>query len=269
MFAAGSTAPQRSLTTRVRDGEPGFRGYPRGYELFFGAVGGRSRRNGRGAMTEAPTNGSVDRPAYWDDRYRTIGASAVSWYEDTPTTSLDLITRTAADTSTSIIDIGGGASALSGQLQRLGFDDVTVLDVSESALETARLLVDRPDDVTWIRTDLLEWSPARRWGVWHDRAVFHFLTDPAERDAYRGLIAQSVEPGGAIVMATFAPDGPTSCSGLVVRRYDADQLLAELGPGWTELARRRVEHRTPSGAVQPFTWIVARRMADAKVTADG
>lgn len=160
-----------------------------------------------------------------------------------------------------MIDIGGGASSLTATLQLRGFTDLTVLDVSAEALDASRHNVERPDEITWIRADLLDWSPARRWNVWHDRAVFHFLTDADDRRRYRNLLRRSLQQGGSAILATFAEDGPTTCSGLPVERYGPARLLEELGPGFTENGHGRFEHVTPSGAVQPLTWVVA--------TADG
>ncbi len=183
----------------------------------------------------------------------------MSWYQREPTLSLELVERAGATATTSVIDVGAGASGLTGALQRRGFVDLTALDVSQAALDDARAAVDRPEEVAWIRADLLDWSPDRRWAVWHDRAVFHFLTDPAERSIYRRLLDRAVEPDGVVIIATFAEDGPTTCSGLPVDRYDASGLMGELGTGWTELDSGRTEHLTPGGSVQPFTWVTARR----------
>lgn len=200
----------------------------------------------------------ADRQSHWDDRYRTIGEASVSWYEAEPRLSLGLIDRVGATASTSVIDIGGGASAVTARLQQQGFDDLTVLDISTEALEGSKRRIERPDEVTWLHTDLLDWSPTRRWGVWHDRAVFHFLTEQLDRDRYREILRSVVEPGGAVIIATFAEDGPTTCSGLAVQRYSAERLLAELGTGFVEITNARTDHVTPSGGIQPFTWIAAR-----------
>lgn len=142
-----------------------------------------------------------------------------------------------------------------------GFADLTVLDVSAEALNASRGRVERPGDVTWIHADILDWSPERRWAVWHDRAVFHFLTDRADRRRYRELLGSTVEPGGSVIIATFAEDGPTTCSGLAVERYNAERLLTEIGPGFAEIGNGRTDHVTPNGGVQPFTWIAARATA--------
>lgn len=197
--------------------------------------------------------------SHWDDRYRTVGEQSVSWFESEPRVSLRLIDLVGATPTTSVIDIGGGASPLTARLQEQGFADLTVLDISAEALEASRGRVERPDEVAWIHTDLLDWSPTRRWSVWHDRAVFHFLTDPADRRRYRELLDRALEPGGALIVATFAEDGPTTCSGLTVERYSADRLLTEIGPAFTEIDSGRTDHVTPSGGVQPFTWVAARR----------
>ncbi len=201
---------------------------------------------------------SRDRQAHWDDRYRTIGSEHVSWYEAEPKLSLELMDLVGASPTLSVIDVGGGASNLCGDLVHRGFSDVTVLDVSEKALRAAKDHMSDPDDVTWVQSDLLGWAPTRRWDIWHDRAVFHFLTESDDRETYRKLLRGAVAPGGVVLITTFAPDGPGSCSGLPVCRYEASQLLEEIDSGFTELAHGRFIHTTPSGAPQPLTWIAAR-----------
>lgn len=203
-----------------------------------------------------------DRRAHWDGRYRTVGDRSVSWFEEEPLLSMSLIDLVGATPATSVIDIGGGASALTSRLQQRGFADLTVLDVSTVALDASRGRVERPDEVAWVHADIVDWSPERRWAVWHDRAVFHFLTDPADRHRYRELLQHALEPNGAVILATFAEDGPTTCSGLAVERYSAEHLLAEIGPGFTKIASGGSGHVTPSGAIQPFVWVAARRSSD-------
>jgi 2-polyprenyl-3-methyl-5-hydroxy-6-metoxy-1,4-benzoquinol methylase len=201
---------------------------------------------------------SADRRSHWDDRYHTIGHEAVSWYEAEPRLSLDLIELVGAGPDSSVIDLGGGASSLARALEDRGFSDLTVLDISSEALDAAKAGLRRPSEVTWICADLLDWSPARRWAVLHDRAVFHFLTDPDDRAVYRDLLRSGVEPNGSVVIATFAEDGPTSCSGLPVERYRPDRLLTEIGPAFTEIGHGRVDHVSLTGVIQPFTWVAAR-----------
>lgn len=200
----------------------------------------------------------LDRQVHWDERYRAAGPERVSWYEAEPRLSLDLVELVGADQDTSVIDVGGGGSMLTPALQSRGFTDLTVLDVSGEAIRAVRTRLADPEAVAWIHTEVSTWTPARRWDVWHDRAVFHFLTDPDQRRTYRRLLHDAVEPGGAVLIITFAEDGPTTCSGLRVERYRADRLLEEVGTGFVELAHGRAIHTTPAGAAQPLTWIAVR-----------
>lgn len=197
-----------------------------------------------------------ERRDIWDERYRTVGSQQVSWFALEPTTSLAILDQLGVTAAAAVIDVGGGASHLADRLVDRGFTDVTVLDVSSLALAEARKRLG--DRVEWERADLLDWVPQRRWDVWHDRAVFHFLTVPEERETYRRLIRESVEPGGFVVIGTFAQDGPTSCSGLPVNRYTSADLAAAFAPGMEPLLTQREDHRTPSGAIQPFTWTAFR-----------
>lgn len=201
------------------------------------------------------------RAAHWDDRYRTVGAERVSWFEPEPRQSLALLQLVHAGPSSSVIDIGGGASRLAGCLVEQGYQDVSVLDISQEALDVAKSRLPRPEAVTWIKADLLEWVPDRRRQVWHDRAVFHFLTEERDRAAYRSLLRRAIEPGGAAIIATFDQAGPTSCSGLPVVRYSPKNLIAEIGPGFTPIGSGGFEHVTPSGLTQQFSWVALR--ADA------
>ena len=199
------------------------------------------------------------RADHWNDRYRTVGAESVSWYEPTPRLSLAMLELAGVDATTSVLDIGGGASSLARRLVDRGIEDVTVLDVSAEALDIARSALADPDAVTWVTTDITEWEPTRTWNVWHDRAVFHFLTQPEQRAHYRDALARGLGPDGVVCMATFAEDGPLQCSGLDVARYSPDALLAELDTDLQPIATGRYLHTTPGGAVQPFSWVVASR----------
>lgn len=187
-----------------------------------------------------------------------VGAEEVSWFEAEPTTSVEMLDRGGLAASDSIIDIGGGASRLVDVLAGRGHTDLAVLDVSRAALDTSRQRLGDDATVTWIHADLLTWEPPRTWSVWHDRAVFHFLTEPGDRRSYRDLLARAVDPGGLVVVGTFALDGPEYCSGLPVRRYDHEGLAAELGTELRVVATGRADHPTPGGAVQPFTWVALR-----------
>lgn len=195
-------------------------------------------------------------PAHWDDRYQSAGQS-VSWYEQRPTVSLELLDALGVEPHDSVIDVGGGASTLTDHLLENGHDDLTVLDLSAVALSTARSRLDEPAGVTWIEADLLSWVPPRRWAVWHERAVLHFLVEQNTRRRYVALLRRALEPRGAFVIGAFAEDGPTHCSALPVRRYSPRDLVEVLGV--VEIVeQRRVVHHTPGGAEQPFNWIAGR-----------
>jgi 2-polyprenyl-3-methyl-5-hydroxy-6-metoxy-1,4-benzoquinol methylase len=191
---------------------------------------------------------------HWDKVYRTKDSHDVSWYQEFPAVSVRMITAQAA--SGKVIDVGAGDSTLADELVERGFI-VTVLDVAPSAIDAVRRRLG--DRATYVVADLLDWSPRESYDLWHDRAVFHFLTDPATQAAYVDLAGSAVRPGGAVVLATFAPDGPVSCSGLPTARHDAESLAALFADHFTLASSEREEHRTPWGAVQPFTWVTLRR----------
>ena len=195
---------------------------------------------------------------HWDDRYRAAGSTAVSWYQERPAVSLELLATADIDRSTSLIDVGGGAGTLVDALLDDGWSDLTVLDVSDVALAVARERVGTDTAVRWIEHDLLTWQPSRPYDVWHDRAVFHFLVEDEDRRRYRHVLRQTLAPSGTIIVGTFASDGPTHCSGLPVARYDEAELVAALGGDFDTLGTTREEHLTPAGAVQPFTWVALR-----------
>ncbi len=203
---------------------------------------------------------------HWDALYDAKGARQVSWFQAEPVVSLALIDDLRLDPIEPVIDVGGGASMLVDRLLERGHTDVTVLDVSAQALRLAqRRLADQADRVHWEAADLLQWTPQRRFVLWHDRAVFHFLVDPADRAGYGAALRTGTAPGGLAVLGTFATDGPTRCSGLPVARYDPDRLRAAVaeasGEDWQLLRSAREEHHTPAGGVQPFTWVLLQRSA--------
>lgn len=196
---------------------------------------------------------------HWDQAYEQ-GDTTRSWYQPQARESLALIDTTGLARDGSVVDIGGGASALVDGLLARGHRDVTVVDVSAAGMDIARARLGADGDgVTWVVTDLLDWRPARTFDLWHDRAVLHFLTADGDRRAYAQLAARTVAPGGWIVIGGFAPDGPTSCSGLPVRGASGDELAALLGPAFTPVSERTAVHVTPGGNEQRFAWLVAQR----------
>lgn len=193
---------------------------------------------------------------HWDEVYATKAAQSVSWYQPHAALSLDLIRRTGAGRDAAVIDVGGGASTLVDDLLADGYRHLTVLDLSAEALAIARQRLGAPADaVRWIAGDVTTVPlPDSHFDVWHDRAVFHFLTEPAQRRAYVQQVMRAVKPGGHVIVATFAPDGPLQCSGLPVMRYSADSLHGEFGAAFRLLEHRDEEHRTPAGKVQHFIY---------------
>ena len=179
----------------------------------------------------------------------------------TPSTSLELIRSIGATRHSAVVDIGGGASRLVDALVNEGYQAVTVLDLSESALAAAKArLGQAAAGVTWIVADVIKWKPIQRFDVWHDRAAFHFLTDAADRSAYVKCLCEALRPGGDAIIATFALDGPEQCSGLPVIRYDAASLGEVLGDNFILVETRRHDHHTPMGSTQRFQFSVFRRV---------
>ncbi len=204
------------------------------------------------------------RRAHWDNIYAAKAESELSWYQENPAVSLALIHATGTPKGAAIIDIGGGASRLAGVLLAEGYCDLTVLDLSEKALSAARTrLGPKAAEVQWIAADVTAWEPARQYGLWHDRAAFHFLTEAAEREAYAARVQRAVRPGGHIIIGTFAPDGPERCSGLAVMWHDAASIGAVLGESFALIESRRQDHVTPAGRTQHFQFSLFRRMASA------
>jgi SAM-dependent methyltransferase len=196
--------------------------------------------------------------AHWERVWAEQGPDNVSWHEETPTTSTELVL--SGGVPRSVVDVGAGSSHLCEALLDAGVERVTLLDLSMSALAlTSVRLAERSSRVTTVVGDVLTHDFDEQYDVWHDRAVFHFLVEPGQRAAYVAQVRRALAPGGRVVIGTFAEDGPEQCSGLPVRRYDAASLARELGPGFELLESRRAEHHTPWDSVQPFTWVVLRR----------
>lgn len=198
---------------------------------------------------------------HWEQVYTTKAATGVSWFQEHAHQSVQLIDQTGVARDAGIIDVGGGASTLIDDLLNDGYSNLAVLDLSEAALSTARDRLGTPaSDVTWLVGDITKVElPRNAYAVWHDRAVFHFLTTREEREAYVRAVLCAVKPGGHVIVATFAEDGPEKCSGLPVMRYSADGLHAEFGTPFTLLKQEREEHHTPAGAVQKFIYCLCRK----------
>ncbi|MFH0297824.1 class I SAM-dependent methyltransferase [Bradyrhizobium sp. 31Argb] len=203
---------------------------------------------------------SEDRHAHWQDVYSKKAENEVSWFQESPAPSIELIMQVGATRASPIIDIGGGASRLVDNLIENGFEDVTVLDISEASLRVARTrLGNRAAKVDWIVDDVTRWEPTRTYDIWHDRATFHFLTEENDRTAYAKRLKQALKVGGHAIIATFALDGPERCSGLPVVRYDPEGLGRILGPAFELTDRRQHRHGTPWGTEQSFQFSMFRR----------
>lgn len=197
---------------------------------------------------------STQRQAHWDQVYRDKNPDDVSWYQRRPEISLSLIRRGGLAPDVPIIDVGGGASTLVDCLLADGYRHLSVLDISARALAHARGRLPADAPVTWLATDVTRFRPRARYGLWHDRAAFHFLTDPALQARYLGVLRQALAPGGQLILAAFAKDGPLRCSGLEVAQQDAQSLGLLLGHRFRLLEETDEWHVTPWGARQHFAW---------------
>ena len=194
-----------------------------------------------------------DRKTHWQNIYRDKSAREVSWYQKTPALSLELVHATGIDRDAPVIDVGGGASVLVDHLLADGYTRVAVLDISANALDSARQrLGDAANAVSWIEADITQFSPPQPYALWHDRAVFHFLTEPSDRARYVDTLTSALQPDGHLVLAAFAIGGPTRCSGLEIVQYDADKLAAELGAAFRLVEERSETHLTPGNTEQKF-----------------
>ena len=199
--------------------------------------------------------------AHWESIYRSKLATQVSWYQLHAQRSQDMIRRVSPPPDGAIIDVGGGASTLIDDLLDAGYHDLTVLDFSAAALAIVRVRLGmRADTVRWVEADVLDASlPKAGYSVWHDRAAFHFLTEPADRARYVAKVREAVRPGGFVLVATFADDGPARCSGLEVARYSPEALHTEFGAPFHLMTSEREEHVTPAGVRQAFIYCLSRR----------
>ncbi len=204
-----------------------------------------------------------ERREHWEKVYTTKSEREVSWFQETPAPSLELLALIGATRRSAVIDVGGGASRLVDCLVAQGYEDITVLDLSPAALAAAKArLADRADRIQWIAADVTTWAPSRTYDVWHDRAAFHFLVESADQAAYVERLRRALRRGGHAIIGTFALDGPQMCSGLPVARWDAASLGALLGPDFVLVDARPHEHLTPRGAKQRFQFATFRLRGD-------
>lgn len=198
----------------------------------------------------------MDPKGHWEQVYRSKRPDEVSWYRPHLDVSLELIERAAPDRNAHVVDVGSGEATLVDDLLQRGYRNVTVLDISPTALAVARdRLGAGASGVRWLLGDVTTLALGRHaYDVWHDRAVFHFLTDGEQRAAYVRQVLHAVKPGGHVIVGAFGPEGPVKCSGLEVVRYDADALHGEFGPGFRLVAHRTELHRTPAGSIQQFVY---------------
>ncbi len=203
-----------------------------------------------------------DLAGHWDSAYVTRGTDGVSWYQADPLVSLELVARLGIRSDAAVIDVGGGGSLFADRLVGQGFSNITVLDISGRALADGRRRLGDAAPVSRIQQDVLTWSPTRRYDLWHDRALLHFLTTKADRDAYLRALSSAITPGGLVIVAAFSPDGPAQCSGLPVRRYSTQNLTELLGEQFEPLESLGEEHRTPGGGLQSFIWLAGRMRPD-------
>lgn len=200
---------------------------------------------------------------HWEKVYTSKASDAMSWFQPHADISVGLIKATGVCRDASIIDVGGGASTLVDDLLATGYTNLSVLDLSAAALAAARnRLGEKAPSVQWIEADITKANPPyHQFDIWHDRAVFHFLTSAEDRAAYVQAVFRAVKPGGHVIVATFAEDGPEQCSGLPVMRYRADELHAEFGEAFSLQRHEKEAHHTPSGTVQQFVYCYCRRIS--------
>jgi len=195
----------------------------------------------------------MDRKKHWEKTYATRRSRRLSWYQENPDYSLAMIRHAGTGLDEAIIDVGGGASVLVDCLLQMGYEDLTVLDISSTALARVKVrLGDRSSMIEWIEADITDYEADRTYALWHDRAVFHFLTREEDRKSYVNMLRQSLSRGGQVIIAAFAIGGPEKCSGLDIVQYDSRRLARELGSEFRLLEQVAEEHQTPAGAIQKF-----------------
>jgi len=196
-----------------------------------------------------------ERKSHWEGIYGDKNSTEVSWYQEVPDKSLALVVSTGTSQKDAILDVGGGASTLVDHLLDAGYVDITVLDLASKAFDQSRQrLGERASAPSWVVSDITRFEPQRKYRLWHDRAVLHFLTDSADRRRYMSVLKQALDPGGHVVIAAFGPEGPLKCSGLEIRRYTIEMLAELLGPEFELQSHELDNHQTPMGATQQFLY---------------
>lgn len=202
----------------------------------------------------------MKRKAYWEQVYQTKTAQQLSWTQQTPETSLTLIRGLGLPLASSIIDIGGGDSTLADHLLAEGYQHISVLDISETSLRRAQAsLKEAADSIAWIPTDILKFEPVITYALWHDRATFHFLTQPDEIQHYVNTVEKSIQPGGYLIIGTFSENGPDKCSGLAVRQYSEGALTMTFQKCFQKVYCFNQDHLTPFDTVQNFLFCVFQK----------
>lgn len=202
-----------------------------------------------------------DKKGHWEKIYTTKKAGEVSWYQKIPETSLTLVSDFKLNKNARIIDVGGGDSSFVDHLLAEGFTNISILDISASALERAKeRLGKKAEKVTWIEADVTEFNPPQKYDLWHDRAAFHFLTDPEQIENYLKNLTSAVKKGGYVVMGTFSEKGPEKCSGIVIKQYSLHEMSQLLQENFETLQCDNVDHITPTGAIQNFTFCSFRKL---------
>lgn len=197
---------------------------------------------------------------HWNEVYEQKQITEVSWYEPMPETSLSFITECKLEKDAAIIDVGGGDSFLAEFLVAQGFSDITVLDISEKAIERAKeRLGEKAEEIKWIVADASEFTPEKKYDLWHDRAAFHFLTEEGQVQNYLKNVSEAVKPGGYVIIGCFSEEGPKTCSGLEIKQYSIDKLQQLFAGSFSTMSCKNVEHHTPSGATQDFTFCSFRK----------
>ncbi len=201
-----------------------------------------------------------DRKNHWNEVYENKKPTEVSWYEPMPETSLNYIAECKLEKDAAIIDIGGGDSFLAEFLLARGFTDITVVDISEKAIGRAKnRLGEKAEEINWVVADAADFSPGRQYDLWHDRAAFHFLTEDSQIQKYLETVKKAVKPNGFVVLGTFSETGPSKCSGLEIKQYSIKEMQALFSEGFTPISCKNLDHDTPSGGTQNFTFCSFRK----------